>query len=352
MYRHTPPKRRPKRDPLDALPPGRFGQYVRHFIAHIEARGYSVNTLKSRIHSLSEFVTWCAERSLDEPKDVTRPILERYRRHLFHLRKPDGAPLSFSTQHSHLTSLKGFFKWATREGHLLSNPASELDMPKLHRRLPRHILTVAEVERLLAQTVLHEEIGIRDRAIIETLYSTGMRRMELANLSVYDVDLANGTVLIREGKGKKDRLIPIGERACTWIEHYREEVRPQYVTEPDDGTLFLTEYGEPLHTNRLTDLVRKYLDAAGVTKPGSCHLFRHTMATLMLENGADIRFIQSMLGHAQLSTTEIYTHVSIRKLKEIHSATHPADRMQERRQKEGEISDVDALFAALDDEDE
>jgi integrase/recombinase XerD len=352
MYRHTPPKRRAKRNALDDLPPGRFSQYVRHFIAHIEARGYSVNTLKNRTFSLSEFVTWCAERSLDDPKDITRPILERYRRHLFHLRKPDGAPLSFSTQHSRLVAVKGFFKWATREGHLPSNPASELEMPKLHRRLPRHILTVAEVERLMAQTALHGEIGIRDRAIIETLYSTGMRRMELVNLSVYDVDLANGTVLIREGKGKKDRLIPIGERACTWIEHYREEVRPQYVTEPDDGTLFLTEYGEPLHNNRLSGLVRKYLDAAGVTKPGSCHLFRHTMATLMLENGADIRFIQSMLGHAQLSTTEIYTHVSIRKLKEIHTATHPADQMRERRQEEGEVSDMDALFAALDAEEE
>jgi len=352
MYRHTAPKPQAKRNPLDALPPCAFSQYVRHFIAHIEARGYSVNTLKNRIHALSEFVSWCAERSLDVPQDITRPILERYRRHLFHLRKPDGAPLSFSTQHSHLTSLKGFFKWATREGHLLSNPASELDMPKLHRRLPRHILTVDEVERLLAQTALHGELGIRDRAIIETLYSTGMRRMELANLSIYDMDLANGTVLIREGKGKKDRLIPIGERACTWIEKYREDVRPQYVTEPDSGTLFLTEYGEPLYNNRLSDLVRKYLDAAGITKAGSCHLFRHTMATLMLENGADIRFIQSMLGHAQLSTTEIYTHVSIRKLKEIHTATHPADRMSERRQEEEPVSDVDRLFAALDDEDE
>src|SRR4030065_383447 len=106
--------------------------------------------------------------------------------------------------------------------------------------------------------------------------------------------------MIREGKGRKDRFIPIGERACAWIEKYREEVRPQYVREPDDGTLFLTAYGEPLHNNRLSDLVRKYLDAAGIEKPGSCHLFRHTMATLMLENGADIRYIQSMLGHAML----------------------------------------------------
>ena len=324
MYRHTPPKRRPKRDPLDALAHVALTHYARHFLAHIEARGLSPHTVKNRAQSLREFIGWCAERSLNQPQDITRPILERYRRHLFHARKDNGAPLSFATQHARLVALKSFFKWATREGHLQSNPASDLDLPKLHRRLPRHILTVEEVERILAQTAVHGELGLRDRAILETLYSTGMRRSEAANLSVYDVDLNNGTVMIREGKGRKDRFIPIGERACAWIEKYREEVRPQYVREPDDGTLFLTEYGEPLHNNRLSDLVRKYLDAAGIEKPGSCHLFRHTMATLMLENGADIRYIQSMLGHAMLSTTEIYTHVSIRKLKEIHAATHPA----------------------------
>jgi len=348
MYRHTPPKAQPKRDPFEGLHHSAFTNYVRHFLAHIEARGYSINTLRNRTSALVEFITWCSERSLDKPQDITRPILERYRRHLFHLRKANGAPLSFSTQHSHLTALKGFFKWATREGHLLSNPASELEMPKLHRRLPRNILSVDEVERMLAHTVLHGDLGIRDRAILETLYSTGIRRTELVRLSVYDVDLANGTLLVREGKGQKDRLIPIGERACTWIEKYREEVRPQYVTEPDDGTLFLTEYGEPLRNNRLSDLVRKYLDAAGIEKPGSCHLFRHTMATLMLENGADIRFIQSMLGHAQLGTTEIYTHVSIRKLKEIHAATHPADRQSGRGDHESEEGeDINALFSVL-----
>lgn len=324
MYRHTPPKKRAKRDPLDALAHVALTHYARHFLAHIEAIGLSPHTVKNRAQSLREFIGWCSERSLAEPNDITRPILERYRRHLFHARKDNGAPLSFATQHARLVALKSFFKWATREGHLLSNPASELELPKLHRRLPRHILTVEEVERILAQTAIHGEIGLRDRAILETLYSTGIRRTEAANLSVYDVDLQNGTVMIREGKGRKDRFIPIGERACAWIEKYREAVRPQYVREPDDGTLFLTEYGEPLHGNRLSDLVRKHLDAAGVTKPGSCHLFRHTMATLMLENGADIRYIQSMLGHAMLSTTEIYTHVSIRKLKEIHTRTHPA----------------------------
>ena len=130
--------------------------------------------------------------------------------------------------------------------------------------------------------------------------------------------------MIRLGKGKKDRMIPIGARALAWIDKYVTEVRPTLVREPDDGTLFLSNLNEAFTPNRLTQLVREYVDAAQLGKRGACHLFRHTMATLMLENGADIRFIQQMLGHAELSTTQIYTQVSIRKLKEIHSLTHPA----------------------------
>ncbi len=133
--------------------------------------------------------------------------------------------------------------------------------------------------------------------------------------------------MVRQGKGKKGRMIPIGERAVAWIEKYVTAVRPGLVVEPEDGTLFLTNIGGSFTPNRLTQLVRNYVDAAAIGKRGACHFFRHTMATIMLENGADIRFIQEMLGHAELSTTQIYTQVSIKKLKEIHTATHPSARV-------------------------
>jgi integrase/recombinase XerD len=168
-----------------------------------------------------------------------------------------------------------------------------------------------------------ELTGLRDRAILETLYSTGMRRLELTHLKLYDVDLARGTVMIRQGKGRKDRLIPIGSRACAWIQKYLDEVRPQLVIRSDERALFVTDYGEPFERNRLSDLVKKYMRHAGIAH-GSCHALRHACATHMLENGADIRFIQALLGHAELSTTQIYTQVAIGKLKEIHAATHPA----------------------------
>ncbi len=303
--------------------------YIVRFLEWSAAMGLSDQTVISRKRALSRFAVWCNERDLNRPQDITRPILERYRRHLFHYRKSNGEPISFATQQQRLIPIKAFFKWLTKENYILYNPASELELPKVHKRLPKAILSADEVERILNQTLLHGEIGIRDRAIIETLYSSGIRRMELINLSLYDVDLKNGTLMVREGKGKKDRLVPLGQRACNWIERYRDEVRPGLVTDQNDNTLFLHESGEPLRKNRLTDLVKKHIAAAGINKPGACHLFRHSMATLMLDNGADIRHIQAILGHSQLSTTEIYTQVAIRKLKAVHALTHPADRARE-----------------------
>ena len=319
-------KRRASVRPVDPNPIDHHGMtpYLKQFLESSAAGGLSPRTVEIRERMLRYFIHWCDERNLDKPQDITRPILERYRRYLFHYRKQDGEPISFATQQQRLTPIKAFFKWLTQEHYILYNPASELALPKVHRRLPRHILTAQEVEQILNQTSLHGELGIRDRAIIETLYSTGIRRSELINLKLYDVDTKNGTLMVREGKGKKDRLLPLGERAGLWINHYTETVRPELIAGTDDGTLFLHEYGEAFHKNRLTDLVKKYIESAGINKPGACHIFRHTMATLMLENGADIRFIQAMLGHSQLSTTEIYTQVSIKKLKEIHTLTHPA----------------------------
>ncbi len=148
--------------------------------------------------------------------------------------------------------------------------------------------------------------------------------MEVASLKLYDLDLDRGTVFIYEGKGKKDRTVPIGERACAWIKKYIDETRSSLVMEPDEGYLFISDLGKPFHKNQMGDMVKKYILKAGIDKPGSCHLFRHVMATHMLENGTDIRYIQAILGHSDLSSTQIYTQVSIKKIKEVHTATHPA----------------------------
>ena len=351
-------QRRPR--PVVGNPDDGYGFHVwmQRYLEALRVKNYAERTVENRESYLGFFIQWCEERSITRPHEVTKPILERYQRHLFHLRKENGKPLSFRAQHSRLVPIRGYFKWLTRQNVLLSNPASELELPRLERRLPRYVLTASEAEQVLCQPRLSELMGLRDRAILEVLYSTGIRRMEVLNLSVFDVDAERGTLLVRQGKGKKDRMVPIGERAILWLEKYQSDVRPQLVVPPDEGTLFLTNLGESLSPNRLTQLAREYVQAAEVGKSGACHLFRHTVATLMLENGADIRYIQEMLGHVELSTTQIYTQVSIHKLKQVHSATHPGARLERTRSSEQEPAcepSAEALLEALaaeSDEDE
>jgi integrase/recombinase XerD len=300
------------------------------YLDWIEVRNYSPRTVVGFGASLAQFVDWCAERGVTRPAEVTRPVLERYQRHLFHRRKPDGTPLSNQTQYGRLVPVRGLFRFLVRQNRILSNPASDLEMPRVEHRLPRHVLSASEAEAVLAQPDLTMGFGIRDRAILEVLYSTGMRRRELIALTVWDLDAERGTVSIRQGKGRRDRMVPIGERAAAWVAKYSADVRPGLVVPPDAGVLFLTKEGLDFTPDHLSGLVTRYVERADIAKHGSCHLFRHTMATLMLEGGADIRYIQQMLGHAELSTTQIYTQVSIRALKAIHTATHPGATNQPR----------------------
>lgn len=289
-----------------------------------EERNYSWHTIEARERTLRAFAVWAAERGLVRPQDITKPILERWQRHLFLHRKPDGQPLSVRSQISFTNPLVAFFKWLTRENYILYNPASDLVLPRIGRRLPHTILTAAEAEKVMAVPDVTTATGLRDRAMLETLYSTGVRRQELIDLKLYDLDPQRGVLMVREGKGKKDRVIPIGARALAWVDKYVDDVRPDFASGADEGALFLTIMGTPFGPQRLAEIVRAAIDNAGIGKRGACHLFRHTMATLMLENGADIRFIQAILGHTDLSTTEIYTQVSIKQLKAVHTATHPA----------------------------
>ncbi|MBW1809161.1 MAG: site-specific tyrosine recombinase XerC [Deltaproteobacteria bacterium] len=271
------------------------------------------------------FIDWCSERGVSRPGEVNRAVIEQYRRHWYRYRKKNGMPLSFRSQAGRLQAVKMFFKWLGRNNYILYNPAADLEMPRKEQRLPRHVLTASEAEQVLNQPDIEKPLGIRDRAILETFYSTGIRRFELLGLRVDDLDLERGMLKVTQGKGKKDRLLPIGERAVGWVHRYLEEVRPELTVEPDLGVLFLTSRGEAMKKN-LTEKVDRYVKAAKIGKQGGCHLFRHTMATLMLEGGADTRYIQQMLGHASLESTQVYTRVSIRKLKEVHAGTHPSAR--------------------------
>lgn len=301
----------------------RLGRLLEEHLEWLLVSNYSEDTADHARWSIGDFVRWAEQRGMQHPMEITRPILESYQRYLYYYRQKNGQPLTFRTQHSRLTPVCRWFRWLVRNNHILYNPASDLDLPRMEKRIPRTIFSVEEAERVLLVPDIRTPLGLRDRAMLETFYSTGIRRKELTQLKLYDVDRERATLTIRQGKGKKDRMIPIGERALAWVNKYLREARPLLVIEPDDATLYLTQYGEPFHPDALSYLTRDYIAKANLGKSGSCHTFRHTMATLMLEGGANLRYIQQMLGHAELSSTEIYTHVAIRKLQKIHAVTHP-----------------------------
>lgn len=280
-------------------------------------------TVHNRKKALERFVAWCDTRGLGQPGELTRAVLEAYQRHLYLYRKADGEPLGIRSQCVMLAPLKGWCRWLSRERYVQYNAAAELVLPRAPRLLPRAVLTPKQVERVMAQPDVGTVTGLRDRAMLEVLYSTGMRRMELMRLTLSDLDLEGGTVMIRQGKGRRDRYVPMGERACEWVRRYLDEARPDLMMRQDEWTLFLTEYGEGFSRNRTSGMVRRHMLLSGIER-GSCHALRHACATHMLENGADVRFIQALLGHADLNSTQIYTHVAIGRLKQIHAATHPA----------------------------
>lgn len=323
-----------------------------HLLRHLEALAvhhYSDRTIASVRESVGYFIRWAEERELYTPHEITLPIIERYQRHLYYLRKPNGKPLSSQAQHQRLCLLRSYFRWLVKQRYLLFNPAAELDLPKIEQRLPKAILNASEIEQVMMQPDLSTAPGLRDRAILEVLYSTGIRRSEVTNLKVHDIDVERGTLTVRLGKGKKDRVVPIGERALQWIEKYQRDVRPQLLVDPLNDVLFLNYVGNAIRPESLSQQVRDYVIAAGLGKIGSCHLFRHTMATLMLENGADVRYIQAILGHSNLATTQIYTHVAIRQLKAIHDATHPASQARKATKNDhhDDTPTADDLISAL-----
>jgi len=294
------------------------------YLGWMVAHNYSPRTVEARRSYLGQFAHWCAERDLAEPAQLGEPYLERYLAHLSRRRKADGAPLCSRTCRNYMVAVKSFFRWLRQQKLVTQNPAAELEMPRGEKRLPRNVLSASEVERVLQQARADTAEGLRDQAIMELFYSTGIRRAELCALRLEDLDRGHALLTVRLGKNRKDRIVPVGARALAWTIRYLDEVRPQWLDGARERTLFLSPKCGPIRPRFLSERMRLYIDLSGVGKRGSCHLFRHTCATLMLEGGTDISYIQQLLGHASLSTTQVYTQVSIRRLQEVHKETHPA----------------------------
>ena len=297
--------------------------YLVHYLEWHRVKGYSEKTLNLRDNDLRRFIVWCDERELADPRQVTKPMIERYQRSLFYYRKRNGHPMGFGRQNSLLCAVKRWFKWLTQENYVPSNPASEVQSVRAPHKLPEKVLSVEEVNHVLYSVDAGDLEGLRNRAMLEVLYSTGIRRTELSNLLIGDIDAERGSLFVRQGKGRKDRCVPISERALAWVQRYVEESRPRLLVDVLEQGLFLSQYGQPMTSSYLGHLVKGILVDAGIERTGSCHLFRHAMATHMLENGAELRYIQAILGHESINTTTIYTHLSIEKLKQVHRNTLP-----------------------------
>lgn len=306
-----------KRHSLKSLVPG--------YLEYCSACGQSARTVEGKRGSIGQFLRWCEAGGLRYSQQVTPEVLEAYRRHLAGFRQQrTHRPLDIATQRNRLTAVRLWFRYLGRCGNLKTDPAAEIELPRVGRRLPKGFLTHEEIERILESIPIASATGLRDRAIAETFYAAGIRRMELANLDIEDVDLLSGMVHVNQGKGGKDRRIPIASRSCKWVARYLDQARPNLAGAHSGRALYLDSKGLRFRGHQLTKLVAGHIREAGVRQSGSCHLFRHSLATLMHENGADIRYIQEMLGHASISTTQIYTHVTSPRLRAVYARTHPA----------------------------
>lgn len=312
--------------------PGRLGEglasrMVEQHLRWLAAAGRSASTLRGRSRELGRFAAWADAGRLPASGELEPRLFGGYAEELAKRCRGDGLPISTGTRAIALGALRGLGRWLARTGAARADPAAELEIPPRARRIPRRILSAGEMEIVLAVPDIGRPGGLRTRAVLEVLYSTGLRREELIKLALDDVDRIRGVLTVREGKGRRDRVVPIGARALGWVDRYIQEARPAAGRTADRQILFLSGRGRRLRGNRLSEVVARVLAKAGFAGRGSCHFLRHTMATLMLENGADVRVIQELLGHEHLSTTALCTHVAVGHLKRIHAATHPAERV-------------------------
>jgi integrase/recombinase XerD len=293
---------------------------------HLVVIHYALETIKRYVYFLNRFFAWIEDQGITEVSKITKEIVLDYQAHLYEIINSRGEPNSVFHLNNTLKALKGFFRFLAEKNYSVSDPAKDISYARTPRRLPRSILTGPEAKKVIHAPDTKTASGYRDRTILEVLYSTGIRRSELLNLQLADVDYHDGFVRVNSGKGSKDRVVPIGKIACRYLENYVKAVRPMFVKDPTDNHLFLTVNGTRISKNRVWELVKVYGKKTKIKKNISPHTFRHTCATLMLRNKANIRHIQELLGHASLETTQVYTSVSIADLKEVHAKCHPREK--------------------------
>jgi len=305
------------------------GHYQHHldlFLEQMKVDGYSASSLESYKRGAEVFFFFFTERKIRNITEVTKGLLKEYRSHLYYYKQKNGKSLAVSTQADRIIALRLFFKIMKKRGELLYDFGQGIEIPRRGSRVPRNILTVEEVRTLLSLPDTGKVLGYRNRVILEVLYATGIRNGELRNLTIQDVDTESGSLTILNGKGSVDRVVPIDDNIIFLITEYMQKVRLLLVREERiNPCLFLGRYGCQLNKDSIWFIVKKYAEASGIQKKISCHVFRHSIASHLLERGMDIRYIQELLGHKNLNTTQIYTRVTINDLRRMYRRFHPKE---------------------------
>ena len=278
-------------------------------------QGASVQTSRAYKLDITRFVTYATIKGAKAPAEIGARMLREF---VYHLKDLGLSPASIRRN---VSAVRTYFKFMLGEGFVVRDPSERLETPKRWRTLPE-VLGIEEIEKLLAAPSLDEPLAFRDRAMLELAYGAGLRVSEWISLGVRDVMLSDHVVRVF-GKGAKERLVPIGRRAIGAIAIYLRELRPKLEKGEGKGRLFLNSRGRPLSRMGAWKILRKYVDQVGITKPVSPHTLRHSFATHLLEGGADLRAVQEMLGHVDISTTQIYTHVDREYLRSVHKQFHP-----------------------------
>lgn len=302
---------------------------LEEFLTSLKVLNRSEVTIKELDRKLNKFFEYLSLQKIFSIDQITRNHIAGWQVEIYHHVNPKGRPNGIAHQNKMLAAVKQFFRFLKEREYIVADPAGSISYAKEPQTLPRNILTVSEARKIINAPDVKCIFGYRDRTILEILYSTGIRNKELCNLTLADVDYNDGLLRIIQGKGKKDRMVPLGKIACRYLENYIKLVRMEMINDPYNNFLFLTSHGRQMSSDALWSLVKKYARKAKIKKNVSPHTFRHSCATSMLKNKASIRAIQELLGHSLLNTTQVYTRVSITDLKAVHKQCHPREREKE-----------------------
>ena len=303
--------------------PSKIDALVQEFLRSLKIRNFSRRTIAGLRWKLGKFTDYLNSSGIVEVLAITKEAVSSYQVELYEKLNKSGRPNTVSYQNDMLSAVKQFMSFLKEHDHIVSDPARDVPYAKAPKPLPRGVLTSSEARKILHAPDIKSVIGYRDRTILEVLYSTGIRKEELNSLTISDVDYEDGFLRIENGKGGKDRIVPLGRIACRYLENYIKSVRPELLRDPYEKHLFLSSRARPLSKNVAWELIKKYAKKARLHKNVHPHTFRHTCATAMLKNKANIRVVQELLGHADLATTQIYTHLTRDRLQAVYDATHP-----------------------------